>query len=375
MPGCPYCLEDIKAGARKCPHCQTSFDPSSASGGDGVYILDRGLIRFGKFVAAVLGIFILVGLYLFGFDIKEASEKASEAKIEVQQALLEIERQKSALDTTIVEINERVRRIEELEREIGAHRDDTQDSVAQVEQLVLELHRYRDEAGQIVFEIRTLGANESTIALTKREQRGIDVDRGKLWNIGSTIKFHFLDGGEPVKSIVRMAINEWAQHVNLDFEETASAEAEIRISFERPGSWSYIGTDALGIPPGQPTLNYGFLAQLQDQNAAMQTTLHEFGHALGLAHEFQNPLAGQIFDRDAVINFYHGAPNYWTEEQIMFNVLRKNDAYPGFRAYDPESVMNYALPSVLFVPGKETRPDHSLSESDKDYVASLYPED
>src|SRR3546814_12926457 len=87
MPACPYCLEDIKAGATKCPHCQSSLDAAPGGGDTSTYILDKGLVRFGKFAVTVLAIFVLVGAYLFGFDIKEASETASEAKIEVQQEI------------------------------------------------------------------------------------------------------------------------------------------------------------------------------------------------------------------------------------------------------------------------------------------------
>ena len=373
MPSCPYCLEEIKIGARKCPHCQTALESNSEAQDTAVYIMDKGLIRFAKFVGAVLAVFVLVGIYLFGFDIKEAGEKTSEAKIEVQKALLEIERQKEALNNKIGEIEERVSHIEALEREIAIHRDDTQKSAAQVKQLVLELRRHREEAGQIIVELRTLGATEATVALTKRTERGIEADRGKLWSRGSTLKFHFLDGEKREKTIVRAAIDRWAEHVNLTFSETSSPEAEIRISFKKAGSWSFIGTDALGISPGKPTLNYGFIAQLRDRKVAMQTALHELGHVLGLVHEYQNPSAGEIFDREATLAFYKGAPNHWTEELIMANVLGKSKEYPGSRAYDPESIMNYAFPPELFVPGKQTRPGNDLSESDKRYVASLYP--
>lgn len=100
--------------------------------------------------------------------------------------------------------------------------------------------------------------------------------------------------------------------------------------------------------------------------------MHEFGHALGLVHEFQSPHAGVVFNRAAVLAFYSAAPSRWAEKTIEHNVLDKAE-YPGTRAYDPESIMNYSLPPHLFVPGKETRPGNELSESDKSYIASLYP--
>ena len=200
MPSCPYCLEEIKTGARKCPHCQTLFEKEDKLSDTTVYIMDKGLIRFAKFAGAVLAIFILVGVYLFGVDIKEASEKTSQAKIEVQKALLEIEQQKVVLSKQIKEIEERVERIELLERDIAIYREDTQDSAALVKQIVSELRSDREEAGEIIVELRTLGIREATVAVTKRAERGIEVDRGKLWNVGSTLRFLFLDGEEREKN-------------------------------------------------------------------------------------------------------------------------------------------------------------------------------
>jgi hypothetical protein len=105
----------------------------------------------------------------------------------------------------------------------------------------------------------------------------------------------------------------------------------------------------------------------------MQSALHEFGHALGLVHEFQNPSAGEVFKEDLVLTYFKGAPNFWPDELIRSSVLDKSPDYPGVRAYDPESVMNYVFSPELFMPDKETRPGMTLSKSDKEFVASLYP--
>jgi hypothetical protein len=364
MPNCLYCLEEIKTGARKCPHCQTSLEPPAISDEATTYILDKGLIKFAKFAVSVLAIFVLVGIYLFGYDVKEAGKKTSEAEIQVQKALLEIERQRMALDAKIRTSEQRVARIETLESETAKYRDDTQRSAAEVKQLVLEMQQQKQEARQIIIELRTLGNTEATIAVAKREEKGIGADRGKLWKNGSTIKFRFLDGGEQEKAFVRLAIDEWSKHVNLVFKEVPSGDVEIRISFAHAGSWSFQGTDALGIPQDRSTLNYGTLRNTKDRGAAMQTALHEFGHTLGLVHEYQNPYAGEIFDRAATLAFFLKPPQNWNQETIERNVLTKAE-YPGKRPYDPESVMNHRFPAELFIRGKHVRPGNGLSNSDK----------
>ncbi len=365
MPNCPHCLEEIKAGARKCPHCQTSLEPPAATGANTIYIVDNGLIKFAKFVGAILAVFVLVGVYLFGLEIKETSKKTSEAEIQVQKTLLEIERQK-------VSIEEKVRRIEAHEKEILSHRDDTLKLVAEVKLLVLDLRGKKEEAFKIISGLRLLDEKQAIVALSRREAKGIGADRGKLWTNGSILKFRFLDGEDNEKAIVRSAINQWAEQVNLTFKEIASGEAEIRISFKINGSsWAYLGTDALGIPQDQPTVNYGTLASVRNQNEAIQIALHEFGHVLGLQHEFQNPSAGTVFDQAAVRDY---AKNSGLDDvTIEQNFLALGKDYPGARPYDAKSIMNYSFPRSLFLPGKETQPGQGLSDSDKSYTSSLYP--
>ena len=344
----------------------------SASADNVVYVLDKGLIRFGKFVGAALGIFALVGLFLFGYDIKRASEKATQAKLDAERTSIEIEKNRVGLNAKIDEIERQIARIEMLEREVVRHRDEASKAASQVGRLIAEMRSKAEEAGAILIEMRELGVTEATVAVTRRDEMGITAERGRLWSIGSTLRFRFLDGEERLRGIVREAIEIWSEHVNLKVDESSDDNAEVRISFNQPGSWSYIGTDALGVSREEPTLNYGFLADLQGEQA-MQTALHEFGHTLGLVHEFQNPQAGEIFNREAVVSHFTGPPNHWPLEQIEHSMLRKVDAYPGSRPYDPQSIMNFEFPTALFVPGKETQPLKILSESDKSYVASLYP--
>jgi hypothetical protein len=370
MPDCPHCLEEIKAGARKCPHCQTPLEQPSGAENATVYILDKGLIRFGKFVVGVLAIFVLVGVYLFGYDIKEASKKTAEAEIQVEKALIEIKRQRAALDS---EISASQKIISDIEREMASHSNAAQLILKEARELVFQIRGQREEAGKYVIELRTLGASDARLAVTKREEKGIDASRGKLWKNGSTLRFSFLDGGEPEKITVRLAIGQWAEHVNLIFKETSSEEAEIRISFTGAGFWSYIGTDALVIPKNRPTLNIQKLGEQSDRDVAMQSALSAFGHALGLLNEYQNPRAGDIFDRTALLAVFSKEPYKWDKVTTEKNMLVKVVTYPGSRTYDPQSIMNKSLPREVYLPGMEGRPGSGLSESDKSYVASLYP--
>jgi hypothetical protein len=165
MPDCPHCLGEIKAGARKCPHCQTPLELPSGAENATVYVLDKGLIRFGKFVVGVLAIFALIGVYLFGYDIKEASKKTTEAEIQVEKALIEIKRQRAALDS---EISASQKRISDIEREMASHNDAAQLILREARELVFQIRGQREEAGKYVIELRTLGVTDARLAVTKR---------------------------------------------------------------------------------------------------------------------------------------------------------------------------------------------------------------
>jgi serralysin len=369
MSACPFCLEEIKPGARKCPHCQSALESSAEKHDSTVYVVDNGLIRFGKFIGAVLAIFILIGVYLFGFDIKETGKNVSEAALQVQKVLLEIDKQKIDLDKKVADVEVGLRRIAAIESEISGHKQETQRGLEDVKRLVQEIKQHSDESTRIVVAMRTrsLGGNQVQVAVVERETRGIGTERGKLWKVGSTIRFRFLDGEEQDKEVVRKAIDQWSQHVNLKIEETSSDAAELRISFKAQGSWSYIGTDALGVSKTDPTINYAFSAARPD--FVLQMALHEFGHALGLQHEYLNPAAGDLLDPVALKAQFQG----WSAETIEQNFLKKG-GYPGSRPYDPTSIMNYALPRHLFRSRKEeARPGNELSASDIAYISSLYP--
>jgi len=124
---------------------------------------------------------------------------------------------------------------------------------------------------------------------------------GKTWINGSTLHVRFLGGTAAQKKIVQEQAAWWAAHANLRFVFDDAAEAEIRIAFDdNDGAWSYIGTDARSIPANEPTMNLGFLDG--------GTAAHEFGHAIGLAHEHQNPAGGIQWNEQAVIRAMAGPP-------------------------------------------------------------------
>ena len=72
-------------------------------------------------------------------------------------------------------------------------------------------------------------------------------------------------------------------------------------------------------------MNFGWIDADSAEEELRSVVLHEFGHALGLIHEHQNPVAGIYWNREAVIRELSGPPNSWSVEEIEFNVLNPAD--------------------------------------------------
>lgn len=194
-------------------------------------------------------------------------------------------------------------------------------------------------------------------------------ERNKQWPNGSELTVAFLGGTAGDQAEVKRVAPEWSKHANLKFKFSASRNGQIRISFDEiDGAWSYLGLDNLEVPPGAATMNLGWI----DSNVI----LHEFGHAIGLAHEHQNPQGGIQWNEDAVIDELSGPPNWWDEETIRVNVLEKYsmDQVIG-TVFDAKSIMLYEFPAEWTLNGVETHMNEVLSAQDKSFVKSsqMYP--
>lgn len=191
---------------------------------------------------------------------------------------------------------------------------------------------------------------------------------GKQWINGSTLRVRFIGGSPEQRDDVKREAQVWSNVCNIQFNFNDVDDAEIRISFDSSdGAWSYIGTDARQIPLNQPTMNLGWTDG--------GVIAHEFGHAIGIGHEHQNPAGGIQWNEQAVIADLKGSPNFWDEATIRHNVLRKYsmDQIIGSQ-FDPDSIMLYFFPSRWTQNGVATRENSVLSKGDKDFVAGvLYP--
>ena len=204
----------------------------------------------------------------------------------------------------------------------------------------------------------------------------------KKWVNGTELRYHFLDD-PPVaadKKVVRDAFKQWQEvPIGLKLREVADpAEAEIRITFDQTdGSWSYVGRDILSRSASDATMNFGW--RLSGWDYGRDTALHEIGHTLGLPHEHQNPKSGIVWNESAVLNYFGGPPNNWSEQQTRWNILRKisPDEVQGSR-WDRNSIMHYRFKDGLIdepsrFQTQELIPAGDLSSRDKQWIKEFYP--
>jgi hypothetical protein len=168
---------------------------------------------------------------------------------------------------------------------------------------------------------------------------------------------------------------QWEAVANLRLDFVPSGTAQIRVSFAEHGySWSTVGTDALTVPASEPTMNFGWLEPNTSPREYERVVRHEFGHALGMIHEHQNPAAhGQIpWDRPKVYAYY--AQQGWTRADVddnLFDVYEEEST--NHSAFDRDSIMQYAIPDALTVGSYAIGWNTALSATDVEFMRRQYP--
>lgn len=203
------------------------------------------------------------------------------------------------------------------------------------------------------------------------------VERMKLWENGRTLKVRFLDGDPAVQARVQAIAKEWEAIANLKLQFVGSGTAQIRISFAEKGfSWSTVGTDALIVPAGEATMNYGWLEADTSLREYQRVVRHEFGHALGMVHEHQNPAAqGRIpWDKPKVYVYY--AQQDWSRQDVDDNIFAVySEDSTNHTAFDPTSIMQYAVPDSLTVGPYAIGWNTEFSPQDIEFMRRQYPMD
>jgi len=191
----------------------------------------------------------------------------------------------------------------------------------------------------------------------------------KAWPSHSSFSYSFV-GGAPSFSkqeLVKDAITKYTRYANVNLApapEGQEVSASIRISFDGTrGAWSAIGTDALQIKSGA-TMNLGFLSAEpsndEERKKFYDLTLHQFGHAFGLAHEWNRAWATLIDEED-----------YEAVKQHKTAFPHNNTS--NFSKPDTDSIMKFFVPEKFSNIGTAVKLTGGLSKKDKAWLTLIYP--
>lgn len=212
-----------------------------------------------------------------------------------------------------------------------------------------------------------LGAGKDRAALALRFK----------WKRGASITVGFLDGDPLVHERVRNVAKLWERYANLEFLFIPEArEAKVRITFERFGASSVLGTACEAIPSPEPTMVLGAIRASSPLRDVHRVVLHEFGHAIGLIHEHQNPADGGIRWNKPVALAHYRRITGWDDAKIhknVFDAYAKDVSQLEYTPVDPSSIMMYPIPKGLTLDGFAVEWNRNLSKTDVAFVRDAYP--
>jgi hypothetical protein len=215
-----------------------------------------------------------------------------------------------------------------------------------------------------------------------------------VWNPGQPLRVCFFGGTNELRARIAIAAKQWEKstRVKLDFGNLSNPRLceqnnqtnHIRVGFAYKGYWSLVGQKSVDLARQfEQSLNLeGFDASPPKDPEFTRLVLHEFGHALGLEHEHQNPWSGceKEYDWPRVEAYLAGPPNYWSVEKTHFNMQRiYDDGNIRGTAFDRTSIMLYTFPAFYYIKGTSSRcfapANFEISKVDRETVNTMYPAD
>jgi hypothetical protein len=212
------------------------------------------------------------------------------------------------------------------------------------------------------------------VHLTRRNTGGGQgvYDFNNKWTPGTTLKVSFINGTEWQKSKVKQYAPAWSQYANVKFDFINNGTGDVRVSFDKQGSYSYIGLEAKDRKTDDETMNLGWIDPAKTEAQLRGVILHEFGHTLGLLHEHMNPMSNIQWNKPVVYAYYLQYDG-WDKEMVDKQVFDRYSVTMTNKSYDPKSIMHYPIPASFTLDGYSVGENYDLSENDKALIKELYP--
>lgn len=183
------------------------------------------------------------------------------------------------------------------------------------------------------------------------------------------ITIKFLDGELEFQRKVYEIAKVWENHCGIRFIHKKTLSSDIKISFDNDRLESRIGKECKNA---NISMKLGGLKKVRSEKEFYRIVLHEFGHALGLIHEHQNPKGGIVWNEKEVFSYYK---NQWDKAEIKSNILDKyKENQCNSTEYDSLSIMTYDIPSQLLRSGIPSPRNYVISEKDIHLISKIYPQ-
>ncbi len=204
----------------------------------------------------------------------------------------------------------------------------------------------------------------------------LSVMTSKYWGAaGVSLTVSFLDNPPAaLRKKIISHMNAWGVFSKVKFTEVTK-EGQVRIARkEGDGYWSYLGTDILHIPKGQPTMNLDSFSMTTPDSEFFRVVRHETGHTLGFPHEHMRSDIVAGIDTEKAIQFFMKDQG-WSRAEVIAQVLTpiNNSALSFIDPADEHSIMCYALPAQIMKKGKPVPGGVDIDAKDKKFAASIYP--
>lgn len=168
-------------------------------------------------------------------------------------------------------------------------------------------------------------------------------------------------------------LNAWGQFCNVEFVYSTQ-NPQVRISRGQGGYWSYLGTDILGIPSNQPTMNLQGITARTAEAEKKRVIRHEAGHTLGFPHEHTRKQIVDRIDVNKAIQYFQQTQG-WSRQTVIQQVLTplEEASIMGTSSAEETSIMTYQLPGSIMKNGQGVQGGNDITQNDATFALKLYP--
>lgn len=199
----------------------------------------------------------------------------------------------------------------------------------------------------------------------------------KWWKNGSVkLGVYFMDGGSTeLQQRILSHMNAWGERSNVKFSLASAGVAQVRI-VRTPGSGyaSFVGTDILQIPIGQPTMWLDSFSMSTPESEYRRVVRHETGHTLGCPHEHMRRAIVDRLDPTKTVAYFKRFQG-WSAAETRQQVLTPIEevALIATPLTDETSIMCYQLPGEITKDGQPVVGGEDINDLDFKFMSERYP--